>query len=42
MHCATNMACIDVQNIQNFEHNTVENGQFIKKTAVNRQNFTAK
>ena len=38
MHCATNMACIDVQNRQNF----VENRPFSMKSAANRQNFTVK
>ena len=37
MHCTTNMVCIDVQNRQNFEYNTVENVPFSKKAAVNRQ-----
>ena len=37
MHCATNIACIDVQNRQNFEYNSVQNAPFSKKAAVNRQ-----
>ena len=32
------MVCIDVQNRQNFEYHTAENGPFTKKAAINREN----
>ena len=38
MHCATNMACIDVQNRQNFKYNTVENTK-IGETKIDENNW---